>query len=165
MYVINFPINHTILLILRKKLKLEFIYTPIGDLYKTKKCKKIVSDYQGTVPDTMEGLTSLRGVARKTANVILSNAFNKREGIIVDTHVKRLSRRLGLTTEKDPVKIEKDLMAIIPRDEWLHFANLLLYHGRAVCTAQNPACSTCILCRLCPSRRNMRKNRFHLPIH
>lgn len=141
-------------------LELQKYITPIG-LYRTKAhfiisaCKKIVSDYQGKVPNTMEGLTSLPGVARKTANVILSNAFNRLEGIIVDTHVKRLSQRLGLTTEKDPVKIEKDLMTIIPKNEWLHFANLLLYHGRAVCTAQNPACSTCVLCRLCPSRRDL----------
>jgi len=116
-------------------------------------CQKIVTEYNGKVPDTMEELITLPGVARKTANVVLSNAFGKLEGIIVDTHVKRLSRRLGLTKEKTPVKIEQDLMSMVPRKEWLHFANLLLYHGRAVCHAQNPECTTCVIRELCPSRR------------
>ncbi len=131
---------------------------PIG-LYRNKAtfivraCKKMVEDCNGEVPDTMEGLTALPGVARKTANVILSNAFGKLEGIIVDTHVKRLSERLGLTKETDPVKIEQDLMRVVPRKEWLHFANLLLYHGRAVCHARSPECKTCVLQRVCPSKR------------
>jgi len=101
----------------------------------------------------MGNLIALPGVARKTANVVLSNAFNKLEGIVVDTHVKRLSKRLGLTKEEDPVKIEKDLMKVVPKKEWLHFANLLLYHGRAVCHSQNPHCRRCVINELCPSRR------------
>jgi endonuclease-3 len=139
---------------------LESYIKPIG-LYKNKAsfiikaCQKIVNTYSGNVPDTIEELTTLPGVGRKTANVILSNAFGKQEGIIVDTHVKRLSRRLGLTTEKDPGKIEKDLMRVVPHEEWLHFANLLLYHGRAVCHAQNPECVSCTIRGLCPSRQDI----------
>lgn len=137
--------------------ELQQYIKPIG-LYRNKAqfiikaCEKIESDYQGKVPTTMKELTSLPGIARKTANVILSNAFDTLEGIIVDTHVERLSQRLGLTAEKYPVKIEKDLMKVVPKKEWLHFANLLLYHGRAVCHSQNPECTTCVLCELCPSR-------------
>lgn len=139
---------------------LELYIKPIG-LYENKAsfiikaCQKIVNNYSGSVPDTMEELTTLPGVGRKTANVILSNAFGKQEGIIVDTHVNRLSRRLGLTTEKDPGKIEKDLMRVVPHEEWLHFANLLLYHGRAICHAQNPECASCVIRGLCPSRRDI----------
>jgi endonuclease-3 len=138
--------------------ELQRYINPVG-LYKNKAafiinaCTKIVKDYNGKVPSTMEELVTLPGIARKTANVILSNAYNIHEGIIVDTHVKRLSTRLGLTTEKDPIKIEKNLMKIVPKREWLHFANLLLYHGRAVCHARNPACRKCVLAELCPSRR------------
>jgi endonuclease-3 len=138
--------------------ELQEYIKPIG-LYRNKAafivkaCKKILKDYNGTVPDTLEDLTQLPGIARKTANVILSNAYNKLEGIIVDTHVKRLSKRLGLTTETDPVNIERDLMRIVPQKEWLHFANLLLYHGRAVCHARNPECQKCVIALLCPSRR------------
>jgi endonuclease-3 len=134
-------------------------------LYKNKSkfiknaCKKIAEDYNGEVPDTMSKLTSLPGVARKTANVVLSNAFNKKEGIIVDTHVKRLSKRLGLTTEKAPETIEKELMKKVPQKEWLHFANLLLYHGRAICHARNPECSICVIRTLCPSREDIPKQR------
>jgi endonuclease-3 len=139
---------------------LESYIKPIG-LYRNKAsfiikaCQKIVHTYSGSVPDTMEELTTLPGVGRKTANVILSNAFGKQEGIIVDTHVHRLSRRLGLTTEKDPGKIEKDLMDVVPHQEWLHFANLFLYHGRAICHAQNPQCASCAIRKLCPSRRDI----------
>ena len=139
--------------------ELQHMIKPIG-LYRNKArfiisaCKKIRDDYNGKVPDTMERLTSLPGVARKTANVVLSNAFGNLEGIIVDTHAKRLSKRLGLTEEEDPVKIEKDLMSMIPREEWLHFATLLLYHGRAVCHSQNPECTACVINELCPSRRD-----------
>ena len=119
-----------------------------------KACRRIADIYKGEVPNTMVDLLTLPGVARKTANVVLSNAFGIFEGIIVDTHVKRLSQRLGLTSEKDPVKIEKDLMNIVPQKEWLHFANLLLYHGRAVCHAKTPECTKCVLRELCPSRRD-----------
>ncbi|MGC1119859.1 MAG: endonuclease III [Candidatus Methanofastidiosia archaeon] len=137
---------------------LECYIKPIG-LYKNKAsfiikaCQKIVKSYHGNIPDTMEGLTALPGVGRKTANVILSNAFGRKEGIIVDTHVKRLSLRLGLTMEKDPEKVEKDLMRVVPHEEWLHVANLLLYHGRAICHAQNPECASCAIRALCPSRQ------------
>lgn len=133
---------------------------PVG-LYRQKgafiigACKKIITTYKGEVPQTMEELLTLPGVARKTANVVLSNAFNILDGIIVDTHVKRLSQRLGLTTKEDPVKIEQDLMVIVPPQEWLHFANLLLYHGRQVCHAQNPECPHCVIRELCPSRRDI----------
>ncbi len=115
--------------------------------------KKIVKDYNREVPQTMEELLTLAGVGRKTANVILSNTFGKQEGIIVDAHVKRLSQRLRLTKEEDPVKIEKDLMKIVPRGEWLHFVNLLLYHGRSVCCAHTPDCRKCVIKEVCPSRR------------
>ena len=138
--------------------ELQQYITPIG-LYRNKAtfiikaCKKIAKDHNGKVPSTMEELTALPGVARKTANVILSNAFGVLEGIVVDTHVKRLSGRLGLTKETTPVKIEQDLMRIVPQKEWLHFATLLLYHGRAVCHARNPECSMCVIREWCPSRR------------
>lgn len=139
---------------------LQYYIKPIG-LYKNKAsfiikaCQKIVNTYSGNVPDTMEELTTLPGVGRKTANVILSNTFGKQEGIIVDTHVNRLSQRLRLTTEKDPGKIERDLMKLVPHQEWLHFANLLLYHGRAICHAQNPECVSCVIRGLCPSRQDI----------
>ena len=138
--------------------ELREIIKPIG-LYKNKStfiieaCKRIMELHGGRVPDTMEDLVALPGVARKTANVILPNAFGHLEGIIVDTHVKRISRRLGLTAEKTPVKIEQDLMGVVPQEEWLHFANLLLFHGRVVCQARIPHCKTCVIKSLCPSRR------------
>ena len=122
---------------------------------KAKNIKKLseilVNDFGGKVPDTMEELLTLPGVARKTANIVLSAAFGKIEGIAVDTHVKRLSARLGLTKNTDPDKIEKDLMRIIPRDEWAVFTLLLILHGRKICTAKKPLCGECVLNRLCPS--------------
>lgn len=114
-------------------------------------CQILVEKYGGEVPRTMEDLLSLPGVARKTANVVLSNAFGIIEGIIVDTHVSRVSRRLGLTNETDPNKIEKDLMEIVPREKWLRFADLLIFHGRRICKAKNPKCNECILNKICPS--------------
>ena len=114
-------------------------------------CQILVEKYGGEVPRTMEDLLSLPGVARKTANVVLSNAFGIIEGIIVDTHVSRVSRRLGLTNETDPDKIEKDLMEIVPREKWLRFADLLIFHGRRICKAKNPKCNECILNKICPS--------------
>ncbi len=121
---------------------------------KAKNIKKLsgilVSDFNGKVPDTMEDLLTLPGVARKTANIVLSAAFGKIEGIAVDTHVKRLSARLGFTKNTDPDKIEKDLMKIIPRDEWAVFTLLLILHGRKICTAKKPLCGECILNKLCP---------------
>jgi len=114
-------------------------------------CKIIVSDYNSKVPDTMEELLKLPGVARKTANIVLSVAFGKIEGMAVDTHVKRLSGRLGLTSYTDPEKIEKDLMKIIQKNDWDIFSLLLINHGRKVCFARKPLCGECILNKLCPS--------------
>lgn len=111
----------------------------------------LVNDFGSKVPDTMEDLLKLPGVARKTANIVLSGAFGRIEGIAVDTHVKRLSGRLGLTANTDPQKIEKDLMKIIPRDIWDIFSLLLINHGRKVCDARKPLCHECVLNKLCPS--------------
>jgi endonuclease-3 len=113
-------------------------------------CKIIVNEYNSKVPDTMEELLKLPGVARKTANIVLSGAFGKVEGMAVDTHVKRLSGRLGLTVHADPEKIEKDLMKIIQKNDWDIFSLLLINHGRKVCTARKPLCGECILNKLCP---------------
>lgn len=110
----------------------------------------LVSNHCGAVPASMEALLALPGVARKTANVVLANAFGKNEGVTVDTHVKRLSQRLGLTDEQDPVKIEVDLMALLPRKEWENFSIRLIFHGRAVCRARKPDCGGCALMNLCP---------------
>lgn len=113
--------------------------------------RRIVEAYGGAVPDTMEELLTLPGVARKTANIVLAAGFGKAEGIAVDTHAGRLSRRLGLSREEDPVKVERDLMALVPREDWLDFNFLLVEHGRAVCQARKPRCPECFLRRLCPS--------------
>jgi endonuclease-3 len=113
--------------------------------------QKIVADHGGVVPDSMEKLLTLPGVARKTANIVLSAGYGKAEGIAVDTHVGRLSRRLGLSREEDPVKVERDLMALVPKDDWLDLNVLLVEHGRAVCQARKPGCPGCFLKRLCPS--------------
>ena len=115
--------------------------------------KKIVEDFGGRVPDAMEKLTSLPGVARKTANIVLSSSFHKAEGIAVDTHVKRLSERIGLSKEKDPNKIEKDLIDIVPRKDWIDFNYFLVDHGRAVCMARRPLCPECVIKHLCPSAK------------
>lgn len=111
----------------------------------------LVSDHAGEVPGSMEELVRLPGVGRKTANVVLGNAFGLDEGIVVDTHVKRLARLLGLTSETDPVKVEVDLMALVPRADWTRWAHLLILHGRAVCRARRPQCSQCVLVDRCPS--------------
>jgi endonuclease-3 len=113
--------------------------------------RKIVSDFNGRVPDTMEELLTLPGVARKTANIVLSSAYGKAEGIAVDVHVARLAGRLGLSREKVPLKIECDLLKIVPRPEWLDFNYMLVNHGRAICRARRPRCGECRLSRLCPS--------------
>lgn len=113
-------------------------------------CQMIVEKFNGKVPDTMEGLDSLPGVARKTANVVLGDAFHKTEGIVVDTHVIRLSNKLGLTTQKDPVKIEQDLMKIVPRDKWFAFPHMLTLFGREYCPARPHTCDDCPLADLCP---------------
>ncbi len=112
--------------------------------------KMIMSDYGGEVPDTMEKLDALPGVARKTANVILGSVFGKAEGIVIDTHGIRLSNKFGLTTHQDPVKIEQDLMKLIPRENWIDFGHLLTLHGRYVCTARPHTCEDCTLGDLCP---------------
>ena len=111
----------------------------------------LVERHGGEVPQTMEELTALPGVGRKTANVILGTWFQKNEGVVVDTHVQRLTRLLGLTRQDDPVKIEHELMAIVPRDDWTWFSHTLIHHGRAVCIARRPRCADCVLNRLCPS--------------
>lgn len=113
--------------------------------------KKMVADFGGRVPSTMAELVTLPGVARKTANIVLSAAFNKAEGIAVDTHVRRLAGRLGLSAETDPERIERDLLAVIPRGDWLDFNYMMVDHGRAVCRARNPFCPECFLRKLCPS--------------
>src|SRR5438105_3448542 len=113
--------------------------------------KAIVEKHDGEVPQTMEELTALPGVGRKTANVVLGNAFKKNVGIVVDTHVARVSGRLGLTANSDPVKIEQDLMKLIPQKEWTVFSHRLIYHGRQICIARKPKCSECRLNELCPS--------------
>ena len=114
-------------------------------------CRRIVDSYGGEVPDTMEDLITLRGVGRKTANVVLGNAFGKVEGIAVDTHVRRLSQRLGFSSDKDPDKIETDLMQLLPQDRWVAATYLLIDHGRAVCKAKKPDCANCVVADLCPS--------------
>ncbi|MDA8239620.1 MAG: endonuclease III [Nitrospiraceae bacterium] len=114
--------------------------------------KMIIENFQSKVPKTMEELITLPGVARKTANIVLSNVFGINEGIAVDTHVKRLAFRLGLTKNNDPVKIEKELMEITPREDWGNLSHLLIFHGRQVCQAKKPKHSDCVLYDLCPSR-------------
>jgi len=113
--------------------------------------KALVERHNGEVPDSMAELVKLPGVGRKTANVILGNAFNKNEGVVVDTHVGRLAVRLGLTRQTDPVKAEQDLMALIDRDDWTMLAHVLIFHGRRVCFARSPKCTLCTLAEICPS--------------
>jgi endonuclease-3 len=113
--------------------------------------KVLTESYGGEVPDTMEELLELPGVARKTANVVLGNAFGVKSGIVVDTHVTRLSHRLGLTEQKTAEKIERDLVELVPKKDWVIFSHLLIYHGRRVCRARNPACAECVVEKLCPS--------------
>lgn len=113
--------------------------------------KALVERHNGEVPDTMAALVQLPGVGRKTANVVLGNAFKSSEGVVVDTHVGRLSLRLGLTKETDPVKVEQDLMPLLPREEWAQVAHELIFHGRRVCFARSPNCEICVLNDICPS--------------
>ncbi len=113
--------------------------------------RALVEEHGGAVPETMEELIRLPGVARKTANVVLSNAFGRHEGVVVDTHVKRVAYRLGLTDETDPVKVERDLMEILPPEEWRPFAWRLILHGRTTCRARRPRCDDCVVETLCPS--------------
>lgn len=111
----------------------------------------VTDKFSGQVPSSMDELVGLPGVGRKTANVVLGNAFNKNEGIVVDTHVTRLSKRLGLTANTDAVKIEQDLMPVVPRRDWTIFSHLLIFHGRRVCFARKPNCAGCVLADICPS--------------
>ena len=113
--------------------------------------RRLVEVYNGDVPADMNELLTLAGVARKTANVVLGNVFNIAEGVAVDTHVKRLAERLGLTHETTPEKIERDLMLLAPREEWIMLSHLLIFHGRRVCHARKPDCPGCVLNHLCPA--------------
>ncbi len=113
--------------------------------------KVLTESYGGEVPDTMEELLELPGVARKTANVVLGNAFGVKSGIVVDTHVTRLTHRLGLTEQKTAEKIERDLIELVPKKDWVIFSHLLIYHGRKICKARNPSCAECVVEKLCPS--------------
>ncbi len=118
----------------------------------------LVADHGGEVPESMEQLRVLPGVGRKTANVVLGNAFGINEGVVVDTHVARVSARLGLTRQTDPIKIERDLMALFPRDQWALLSHLLIFHGRRVCVARKPRCAECVLASFCPTApRELRK--------
>ena len=114
-------------------------------------CQILVEKFNSQVPKTMKEMLQLTGVARKTANIVLANAYGVIEGIAVDTHVRRLAIRLGFTEHKDPSKIEKDLMEIVPKNRWMRTTDLLISHGRKVCTARKPKCSMCALKSLCPS--------------
>jgi len=114
-------------------------------------CTELVAKYHGEVPRELDQLTALAGVGRKTANVVLGNAFNRNEGVVVDTHVQRLSTRLGLTTQTTPEKIEQDLIKIVPRDDWAIFSHWLIWHGRRRCMARKPDCTHCEIAPLCPS--------------
>ncbi|NMG07941.1 endonuclease III [Brasilonema sp. UFV-L1] len=118
-------------------------------------CQMIVNQFGGHVPKRMEQLLLLPGVARKTANVVLAHAYGIHVGVTVDTHVKRLSERLGLTEHTDPIRIERDLMGLLPQPDWENWSIRLIYHGRAVCKARSPACDACKLADLCPSAFNV----------
>ena len=114
-------------------------------------CQMIQGTYKGRVPNNFDELLKLPGVARKTANCVMGNAFNTPSGVVVDTHVSRISQRLGLTKNTDPNKIELDLMKVIPEDEWIMFSHRVIWHGRKVCNARRPKCEICNLNKLCPS--------------
>lgn len=136
--------------------RLEELVGPLG-FYRQKArnlqgaARTLLERFGGEVPGTLEELVQLPGVARKTANVVLSNGFGTNAGVVVDTHVKRLSRRLRLTRQQDPVRIERDLMRLFPQHRWLEVADLLIHHGRRTCSARNPACADCCIEPLCPS--------------
>jgi endonuclease-3 len=137
-------------------LEVEAIVKPTGFYHqKTRSimatARMVVSEFGGWVPDTMDELMRLPGVARKTANIVIANAYGKVEGIAVDTHVFRLSHRLGLTDENDPDKVERDLTALLPHEDWFRVNYRFIDHGRAVCTAKRPACGACVLSDICPN--------------
>jgi endonuclease-3 len=138
--------------------ELEKVIRPTGFFRnKTKSllgmARAVVDEHGGEIPDTMEALVGLPGIGRKTANVILGNAFRKNEGVVVDTHVRRLSRRLAFTRHEDPKKIELDLTDLFPRERWTMLSHLLIFHGRRVCVARRPRCEVCVVSHLCPSSR------------
>ena len=113
--------------------------------------KMLVEKFNSNIPRTMDEMLELPGVARKTANIVLSNAYGIVEGIAVDTHVRRLAKRLGLSDKEDPNKVEQDLMKTVPRDKWMRFTDLMIFHGRRICTAKKPKCAACVVNKLCPS--------------
>jgi endonuclease-3 len=113
--------------------------------------RAVTAEHSGEIPGSMEQLVTLPGVGRKTANVVLGNAFDRNEGVVVDTHVQRLSGRLGLSHRTDPSKIEAELMRLFPTDQWTMLAHLLIWHGRRVCDAKKPRCVDCVLASICPS--------------
>tara|TARA_R110002096_G_scaffold44526_13_gene120433 strand:+ start:1079 stop:1759 length:681 start_codon:yes stop_codon:yes gene_type:complete len=116
-----------------------------------KMAQQVMTDFEGQIPQTMKEMLTLAGVARKTANVVLGTAYGIASGVVVDTHIKRLSNRLGLSAETNPVKVERDLMELIPKESWIDFSQQLIWHGRRVCDAKKPQCETCALAPLCPS--------------
>lgn len=126
--------------------------------------QKLVSDHKGSVPQTVEGLTELAGVGRKTANVVLGNAFNINTGIVVDTHVKRTTFLLGLTEQTDPEKVEKDLMKLFPNETWTDISHLLIFLGRRTCIANRPQCDLCVLKDVCPSKNKLQKDLKKAPV-
>jgi endonuclease-3 len=136
---------------------MEYIKT--AGLYRNKgksikgSMQKVVEDFEGKIPETMEEIMTLPGVGRKTANVILGTAFGIPTGIAVDTHVTRLAQRLGFSKHKEPLKIEKDLVELIPKKDWIIVSHLLIDHGRKICVARNPKCAECVLNKICPSSR------------
>ncbi len=137
-------------------LEVESIVKPTGFYHNKTKlimgtARMVITEFGGRVPDTMEDLMRLPGVARKTANIVIANAYGKVEGIAVDTHVFRISHRLGLTDQKDPDKVERDLTSLLPHDDWFHVNYRFIDHGRAVCTAKRPICGACVLSDICPS--------------
>lgn len=113
-------------------------------------CARLAKEHGGEVPQSLDELVELPGVGRKTANVVLGTAFGIASGVVVDTHVRRIARRLGLTSENDPEKIERDLMAVLPKVEWVDFSHRLIHHGRRICIARRPKCSECTLAKVCP---------------
>jgi len=121
-------------------------------------CQELVDRHAGVVPNTMQDLVQLPGVGRKTANCVLGAAFGIQSGIVVDTHVMRLAGRMGMTKQKDPAKIERDLMVLVPQDDWYDFSNTMIMHGRRVCDARKPDCPHCSIKRYCPSARKFSKN-------
>jgi endonuclease-3 len=125
--------------------------------------QRIITNFGGEVPRTMAELLTLPGVARKTANVVLGNAFGIVEGVVVDTHVGRLVRRFGWTSNEDPVKVEQDLMKIVPQKDWLDLSHMLIYHGRAICLARKPLCEECALNDLCPSAFIAKSGLVYIP--